>query len=269
MKNLLAVFSLAILAGAPSIAQAQTPRPAATPKATPTPAPVAAPAPILAAPEPAAAPEAEAPASPVARFEPGMGEPNDKTVGVGAGWLFNPSIGVFTDIFTPNTVSVRFRLKSGMTIEPFANASFAQSFEHTHLVIGDNRPHVASRAYVADLGLGVQVRKPINRRGPVELHFLATPFVGVTDSVDNPVGADDRVFDTSTAVGIGWGLGVEYFPPKFEQHWSISMDATNPLFRFAYSTTYDQATNLRTNSTAYSLGATFDPAVRGMVHLYY
>jgi hypothetical protein len=262
MKTLLAVFSLAILIGAPSLAQAQTPRPTVTPRATPTPAPVATPAPIV-APEPDAASAPEAAAAPVARFEPGMGEPNDKTVGVGTGWLFP------TSILSPNTVSVRFRLKSGLTIEPIANASFSQSFEHTHLVIGDNRPHVASRNYVADLGLGVQVRKPLNRRGPVELHFLASPFIGVTDSVDNPVGAQDRVFETSTIMGIGWGLGVEYFPPRFEQHWSLSMDATNPLFAFAYTTNYDQATNVRTNSTAYSLAAAFTPSVRGMVHLYY
>lgn len=51
------------------------------------------------------------------------------------------------------------------------------------------------------------------------------------------------------------------------------MDATNPLFGFSYNTQYSQANGPspkeRTNTTAYSLGATFSPAVRGMVHLYY
>jgi len=47
------------------------------------------------------------------------------------------------------------------------------------------------------------------------------------------------------------------------------MDATNPLFAFGYESEYDQATNIRVNTTSYSLGATFSPAVRGMVHLYY
>lgn len=258
MKNLLAAFSLAILFGAPSIAQAQRTTP--TPKATPTPA--ATPSPFAA---PIAAPEPEAPAAPVARFEPGPGEPNDKTIGVGAGWNFDGA----TDIFTPNTVSVRFRRPSGLTIEPFVNASINQNFTHTHVVIGDNRPSAATRDYTANLGIGAQLRKPVARKGAVEWHFIATPMVSVTDSVINGALANDSLYSTATAWELGWGLGVEYFPPKFEQHWSLSMDATNPLFAFTYATTYDQATNARTNTTGYTLGATFSPAVRGMVHLYY
>ena len=217
-------------------------------------------APILAA-TPEATPAPEAVAMPMARFVAGEGDPNDKTVGVGAGWNF-PS-----DIFTPNTVSVRFRLKSGMTIEPIANASFSQSFVHHHVAGGTGSD--AARNYVANMGFGVQLRTPMKRKGPVELHMLVIPGVNYTDSVNNPSGASDRQFSTTTVWSLGWGLGVEYFPQRFEQHWSFSMDATNPLFGFGYSTVYDQATKERTNTTAYSLGATFNPAVRGMVHLYY
>lgn len=260
MKRLVLGTFLVVL-GAPSLVLAA---PTPTPRATATPAPVATPAPIFAAPDPAPAADADAPAMPVARFEPGVGEPNEKTVGVGAGWSFPGP-----DIFTPDTVSVRFRLKSGLTIEPIVNASISQSFTHTHVVVGKNRPHVAARDYVANIGFAVQARKPMKRSGPVELHGIVTPSVFVTDSVTNGFGADDRVYDTNTTWALRWGLGVEYFPPKFEQHWSVSMDATNPLLAFVYDTTYDQASNSRTNTTTYSLGATFAPAVRGMAHLYF
>lgn len=255
MKTLLGTL-LIVLVGAPSLANAA---PTPTPRATAT--PVATPAPFLATPDPTPAPE-DAVVMPVARFVAGEGDPNDKTVGVGAGWVFP------ADLLTPNTVSVRFRLASGLTIEPLANASFSQSFTHQHLAVSGGGS-AAARDYTANLAFAVQVRKPLKRRGPVELHLLVTPGVSFTDTVDNPSGVQDRVFETSTVWALGWGLGVEYFPPKLEQHWSVSMDATNPLFGFGYNTNYDQATRVRTNTTAYSLGATFAPAVRGMVHLYY
>jgi len=259
MKNFLtASFVVALVV--PSLAAAQ-PRPTPTPKVVATATPAPTPAPFLATPDPTPAPEPEV-VMPMARFVAGEGDPNEKTVGVGAGWLFPQ------DIFTPNTVSVRFRMKSGTTIEPIANASFTQSFTHQHLAVSGGGS-TAARDYTANLGFAVQIRKPMKRRGPVELHALVTPGVSYTDSVDNPSGARDRVFDTTTVWALGWGLGVEYFPPKLEQHWSLSMDATNPLFAFAYNSNYDQATRVRTNTTGYSLGATFNPAVRGMVHLYY
>ena len=226
MKNLLGTLTLLAAVAMPAASFAQTP--------TPTPA--------------AAEPD----------------DPNQKKIGIGAGWVFGGA-----DLLTPNTVSARFVLKNKMVIEPMVQASITQGFEHQHVTIGDNRPHQAARDYFATVGFGVQVRKPVATRGPIQYLVIASPTVVWNDAVDNPFGPDNRIFTSQTIWGLGYGIGVEYFPTKFEGHWSLSMDALNPLFAFTYTSTYDQSANFRTNTTNYFLGAVFDPAVRGMLHLYY
>lgn len=260
MKTLLAAVSLVILAPAAAYA-APTP----TPKATTTPAPVMTPAPApMATPEAAAEPAPEVAAKTVEPFTAGEGDPNAKTFGVGFGWTFPAAL------TSPNTVSARFRMKSGLTVEPVLNASFTQGFTHSHFAV-DGGGSTAERNYTAIIGAAAQLRKPMGRRGPVQMTMLLTPGVIWTDSVDNGPGIEDRVYDSTTAFGLGWGLGVEYYPSAkiIDQHWSFSLDAQNPLLGFAYNTNYDQASRERTNTTNYIVSGTWAPVVRGMVHLYY
>lgn len=261
MKTLLAAFSLVILAPAAAFA---APTPTPSPRTTATPMPVATPAPMPVATPETAAPAVETANEALAPFEAGPGDPNNKTFGVGFGWTFP------TALTSPNTVSARFRMASGLTVEPLLTASFTQGFTHTHLAV-EGGGSSAERNYTGVIGLAAQLRKPMKRRGPVQMSMLLTPGVIWTDSVDNGPGIEDRVYDSTTAIGLGWGLGVEYFPAArvIDQHWSFSLDAQNPLLGFSYNSNYDQASRTRTNETNYILSATWAPTVRGMVHLYY
>lgn len=243
MKSLIRLSVLVSCVLAPSLAFAQARKPTPTPTPTPN---------IFAAPTPEATPASSN----------ATDDGERRRVGVGAGWTFP------ADLTTPNTVSVRFRMASGLTIEPVASIAASGTFNHTHLTSANNAT-AADRTAAQTLFGGMQVRKPVAHRGPIEYHFIIIPGFSLSNSVNNPEGTDNRIRTTSMAMGIGWGLGVEYFPPKFEGHWSLSMDATNPLFAFAYATTHDESANTRTNTSSYGLGATFAPTVRGMLHLYY
>src|SRR5687767_1987285 len=103
--------SLSLLAG---VARAQQPvPPPPPPEATPPPAPEPPP------PPPQAEPPPRPPARrPVAADDTSGNRPGDRTMGIGTGWTLGG-----TDLMVPNTASVRFRLPSGLALEPFVVAA--------------------------------------------------------------------------------------------------------------------------------------------------
>lgn len=93
---------------------------------------------------------------------------------------------------------------------------------------------------VVNLAAGTLVRYVVTSRGPVDLQLLAGPALSHTTG--------------STSLSITWGAALSwYFLPRF----AASIDALNPLFSLQDTTT-----------TSWSFGATWNPTLQLMVHMY-
>lgn len=171
--------------------------------------------------------------------------PDGYSIGIGFGYTFP------ADLQAPNTTSVRFRLKSGLTFEPVAVlAANGQSSDP-----GDN----SSSAF--ELTVGGLARWPVASRGRVDLVFLGG--AAFQFATNNPDGSENDT--TSFLVGLNWGLAVEYW---FGRQFTMSLNALNPLAQISRTTTEQPFGDDQTNTT-WSIGAVFDPSVMMMLHLYW
>jgi hypothetical protein len=191
-------------------------------------------------PPPAPAPTPAAPAEPAAMRPEGM------SIGIGAGYLLPDSLE------TPNITSVRFRLESGLTVEPVVVLSQLSSSVDT----GEE-----STTTRRDLQAGALVRKPMISRGRYDFEGLGAIFVGT--SITSP-DVDDA--DTmTTSVALAYGLSVSTW---INAHWQISFSALNPVASYTRSRQEQGPDSVRVDSDLL-IGAIFDPTVTAMVHLYY
>jgi len=257
----------ALLASADLHAQDVVPPPPTTSE----PAPPARPPPAEVMPPPAeVAPTTSTP-------PPTDHRPRDQfAIGLGAGWVF-PS-----EILTPNTASARFLFPGSVTIEPFV--SIGSLHQETVSVVESPEPGVSSDNEATSRNLtfggGTAVRVPVMRRGNLDLQVLgnlsAIHTIGLPDDDAAAVTSSD-----ATSVGLGYGLGIEWF---FLPNMAFSADALNPLLslnRSATTTTrdvtfIDEAGETQTgtqtssdSSLGFSVGAIWQPSVRAMVHLYF
>lgn len=168
------------------------------------------------------------------------------TVGIGLGYDL-PS-----DLSLPNTTTVRFRLRSGLTFEPFLVLQVSgSSFDFE---AGDDTSEHASH-----VGLGTNARIPVVGHGPIDFLIVAGARVDFTSA--DPDGADN---DSSTvATSLLWGLGLEYW---IGRQGALSITALNPLVSYS-STTEAQFDGDVTQST-WSAGAIFQPEVLLLAHLF-
>ncbi|MBI2894569.1 MAG: hypothetical protein HYY06_13535 [Deltaproteobacteria bacterium] len=193
-------------------------------------------------PQPPAGPDETAPPDP----GPARERPETFSIGVGFGYDL-PS-----DLQLLDTTSVRFRLRSGFTIEPFVTAAFSStSFE-----FGDEDTQEDS---TTQLGVGANFRIPVKGHGPVDFVLVAG---GKVETVwTDPDGADD---DTETnTISIIWGLAVEYW---FGQHVAVSLTATNPFASYTQVWEEQEGDDITESSSAF--GVIFDPNVALMLHLF-
>ena len=84
--------------------------------------------------------------------------------------------------------------------------------------------------------------------------------------VGNFLAAIDATVVSTTTVGVGWGIGLEWF---LRPHWSLSFDALNPLFSIAKTSTDRPLLLSDSSRTVTTYGAVFDPTVRLMAHLFF
>lgn len=188
-----------------------------------------------------------------ASAETGARRPQGYSTGIGAGWSFTG-----TDVLTPNSVSARFRLASGLTIEPLVIINYDQS---TTGMTGAEDSVVKEFT----LSAGALARIPIAGRDKVDLELLVGGGISVVSGTDDPAGANNAI-DTST-IGIGavWGVSVEYF---ISHHWSWSFDATNPFVTYE-TTKISPPGGTDATVTDLQVGAIFAPTVRLMTHIYF
>lgn len=171
--------------------------------------------------------------------------PEGRAVGIGAGYTFP------ADLQAPNTTTVRFRLSSGLTLEPL-------------VVIGANGQSSdpgdgSSSAF--ELTLGGLARVPLASRGRVDLVFLAGG--AATVGTNNPDGDENDT--TAFGLALTWGLAVEYW---FGPHVALSMNALNPFASYTHSST-EQAFGDDTSQSSWRIGAIFDPTVGLMLHVFW
>jgi len=177
-------------------------------------------------------------------------------MGIGAGWTLGG-----TDLTIPNTASVRFRFPSGIALEPFVVLAIAQSSQKREDPLF---PDTEDTSSALDATVGSQFRYPLASIGPIDFLFLGQAAFGFAHDEDDPDGANNETKTNTLNISLDWGLGLELF---LGQRWTFSLDGINPLFSVnRTSTEFMDATNTTTTIAA---GAIFDPAVRGMFHLYF
>jgi len=235
-------LALLILTGAAGLAQAQPVEP------TPPDAPEGMPIPVdEPSPPPSTEPMVANSAPPAAAEAPAGDRPEGGIAfGIGLGYQLP------TSLETPNITSVRLRLPSGLTFEPFL--TLANQSQTTDTGLGES---TTSRS---DLGAGTVVRLPVIRHGKIELELLGSAGVRLTKV--NPDGNDNNT--TSTSFGVGWGLACSYW---LTQHWNLTLSATNPLISLS-SSSEEQPAGMNIDSSSRTIGLTFDPVVSAMIHLY-
>ena len=168
------------------------------------------------------------------------------TVGIGIGYDLP------TDLSLPDTTTVRFRLASGLTFEPFV--VFGVSGTSYDFAAGDSNSDSAS-----EVGLGTNVRIPVIAHGPVDFLIVAGARIDLARS--NPDGPDNETSTLGTSVL--WGLGLEYW---LGRHGVIGLTATNPLV--SYTTNTQNQFDGEVTTSNWSAGAIFRPDVFLLAHMF-
>ena len=177
-------------------------------------------------------------------------------MGIGAGWTLGG-----TDLTIPNTASVRFRLPSGLALEPFVVLAVSQTTDRMENIVGPDTKDTSSEL---EFTVGTQVRYPMASKGPVDFLFLGGAAVGFNHNENDPSGSGNEVKNNTLVFGLSWGLGLELF---LGRRWTLSFDASNPLLTITRTSV--EFMDLTDTSTTISAGAVFDPSVRAMVHMYF
>lgn len=188
--------------------------------------------------------------------EPTSYRPEGRSLGIGFGYSSVQMLNVgISDIGAPNTVSGRFRLGTGLAIEPVVGVSVDTT---------STKPQGASADTTSDVRLfaGGNARKDLMKRSKVNVVGIVGANLSVLSGSDKTAGI--KTTTTEFGIGANWGLGVEYWP---KQHWSFSLDATNPALNLTSGTV--KVGSAKTTTSGFFIGALWNPTVALMTHLYY
>ncbi len=218
---------------------AAEPPPSAEPPATPPPpparAPVVAPVPVDPTPPEGANPD----------------RPDAFAVGIGIGYRFPAGLD------RPDSVSVRFRMASGLTIEPVVIlGGGGRTTSVTQFGMSNDRTDSATQ-----LSAGANLRLPLKSRASLELLFVAGASLGY-------LGQDPEGDDNNTRIlfaQLSWGLGVDWW---ITRSWCLGLTGSNPLVSYV-SQKDEQGPDSSTTTTDTSYGLTFNPRVALLVHLFF
>jgi len=180
--------------------------------------------------------------------EPDSERPDGLAIGLGIGYAMQ-----VMSLETPNIASLRLRLPSGLTFEPTVQLSTTSHKEDDSIDSTTDR--------LTELAVTSLVRLPLIRHGRYDLEGLGA--VKLVNTKSNPSG--DFNSTTSTAVQLGYGIAVSWWPAK---HWNFSMSIVNPLFD--YRTTKQQlgAAGMSQKTSDTTIGVILDTDVFFMLHLY-
>ncbi len=205
----------------------------------PAPAPVYNPAPTTPEPQPVAT----APSKPVVSTT-STARPQDLTLGLGINYLLGGA-----ELDRPDGASARFRLPSGLTLEPFVRlATHGQS-----TMDGDTKN--AQNEFI----LGSNVRFPLKSRGKVDLVAVGGASLGF--ETDDPDGDDNNT--TITSFGLDYGLGLEYW---YSSNWCLSFTARNPFVSYV-GTSFEISDDAATSNV--DVGLIWNPMTELSLHLFY
>jgi hypothetical protein len=166
------------------------------------------------------------------------------TFGLGINYILGGA-----ELDRPDGASLRVRLISGLTFEPFVRlATHGQS-----TMDGDFKN--AQNEFI----VGTNARLPLKSRGKVDL--IAQIGGGLGVAVNDPDGDDNNT--TVTTLEIEYGLSVEYW---FNQNWTLSFTARNRFVRYE-STGQQSSSDLDSSNT--DIGLIWDPVVDLALHLYF
>jgi len=250
-----AVMASVVSAGA-ALAQPQPqqppqpfPPPTGDAPVEPAPQPEPPPQPEQPTPPPVQQTPAAAPA-PAPTDEPALDQyrPSAFSVGIGLGYRIHPLM----TFQTPDVTSVRFRLPTGLTIEPRVVLSSSKD-EHDTGMTTKNRD--------SEIGFGGVVRLPWMRRGRADLEILGA--LDLNSAKDNPEGDDNSTRFTTFALGYGLAVNVWLW-----QHLNVSMSAGNSLFTIVKTRQENGIPDDVTVDTTTTFALIFDPTVLFMAHLY-
>lgn len=225
-----------------------TPVPAPAPAPAPAPTPAPAPPPVYnptpTTPAPAPAPAAAPAPQPVVEDTPATARPEGTSIGLGINYLLGAA-----ELDRPDGASVRFRMASALTFEPFVRLA-------TH---GQSQMNGDFKDAQNELLLGTNVRLPLKSRGKVDIVASVGGFVGL--ETDDPDGDDNN--STTTSLAVDYGLGVEYW---YNANWCLSFTARNPFVN--YNNTSFEISDEATVSNV-DVGAIWNPLTELSLHLFY
>lgn len=221
-------------AGMPSIDDPPVPAPG-------PPAPVYSPTPTAPAPTP---PPVAGDSMAVTTSAPATARPDGMSFGLGISYVLGGA-----QIDRPDGASLRFRLASGLTLEPFVRlATHGQS-----MMDGDFKD--AQNEFI----VGSVVRLPVKSRGKVDL--VGQVGGGLSVFINDPDGDDNNT--TTTTLSVIYGLSLEYW---FNSNWNLSFTARNPLV--SYQNVGFQISDSQTETKS-EIGVIWDPVVDLALHLFF
>lgn len=185
--------------------------------------------------------------APEARAEPASRRPDAFSIGIGLGYDLP------ADLQAPNSAGVRFRLPSGLVLEPIVAIARSSDTVDT----GDDT--IESTDTVA--GVSTFVRFPWQIGDRIDLELIGGAAVAYRST--NPDGADND--SSELAFGVEWGLGMTYW---LTRHWTLSATATNPLFDYS-TRTEEFGPDMETTTSGTEIGLVWAPDILAMVHLWF
>lgn len=174
--------------------------------------------------------------------------PTGSSIGLGVGWNFP------TDLQVPNAFSARFRVGSGLTIEPELALARGDLSREDGLPPPEN-------VTTTEITLGMQVRKPLRERGKADLELIGG--IRLAQESYDPEG--DGNTDSSIAFSLNYGLAVGVW---LTPHMQLSVTAVNPIFLAAKDTDEQGFGVDPIKTTSTTIGAVWDPDFIVMLHLH-
>lgn len=177
----------------------------------------------------------------------GPDRPDGLSFAIGVGYEF------MTSLETPNIISVRLRLPTGLTFEPLFKVENDSTTTQT-------TPAPSATTSTTELAIGSLVRYPVIRHGRADFEILGEALID-TQKVD-PDGPNND--SRTTTLSLSWGIGIGFW---LTQHWQLSFTATNPLISYVKNS-QDEGAGMTQSTSTTDFGLVFDPTVAVMIHLY-